>query len=99
MLKVYNLMALGLAITGVAAYGTYALAPLIRHSPSLSTVLPEVGRDAGASCAGVLPELPHQFMSVSAAQTTFWVYAALMGLSLSSIFLVFTGRASCRRSS
>ena len=26
MLKVYNLMALGLAITGVAAYGTYALA-------------------------------------------------------------------------
>jgi FtsH-binding integral membrane protein len=32
-------------------------------------------------------------MSVSAAQTTFWVYAALMGLSLSSIFLVFTGQS------
>ena len=30
-------------------------------------------------------------MSVSAAQTTFWVYAALVGLSLSSIFLVYTG--------
>jgi FtsH-binding integral membrane protein len=30
-------------------------------------------------------------MSVSAAQTTFWVYAAMMGLSLSSIFIVFTG--------
>ena len=32
-----------------------------------------------------------QSMSVSAAQTTFWVYAALMGLSLSSIFLIYTG--------
>jgi FtsH-binding integral membrane protein len=30
-------------------------------------------------------------MSVSAAQTTFWVFAALMGISLSSIFLVYTG--------
>ena len=29
-------------------------------------------------------------MSVSAAQTAFWVYAALVGLSLSSIFLVYT---------
>eukprot|EP01133_Synstelium_polycarpum_P029686 gene29686-36455_t len=29
-------------------------------------------------------------MSVSAAQTTFWVYAALVGVSLSSIFLVYT---------
>ena len=29
-------------------------------------------------------------MSVSAAQTTFWVYAALVGLSISSIFLRYT---------
>ena len=29
-------------------------------------------------------------MSVSAAQTSFWVFAGLMGLSLSSIFLVYT---------
>jgi FtsH-binding integral membrane protein len=29
-------------------------------------------------------------MSVSGAQTAFWVYAGLMGLSLSSIFLVYT---------
>ena len=32
-------------------------------------------------------------MSVSAAQTTFWVYAGLMGLSLSSIFLIYTGQS------
>jgi FtsH-binding integral membrane protein len=30
-------------------------------------------------------------MSVGAAQTSFWVYAALVGASLSSILLVFTG--------
>ena len=30
-------------------------------------------------------------MSASKAQTTFWVFAALMGLSLSSILLVYTG--------
>ena len=29
-------------------------------------------------------------MSVGAAQATFWAYAALVGLSLSTIFLVFT---------
>jgi FtsH-binding integral membrane protein len=32
-------------------------------------------------------------MSVSAAQTTFAVYAALVGLSLSSIFLIYTGQS------
>jgi len=32
-------------------------------------------------------------MSASAAQTTFWLFAAVMGLSLSSIFLVFTGQS------
>ena len=33
-------------------------------------------------------------MTASAAQTTFWVFASLMGLSLSSIFLVYTGAVS-----
>ena len=32
-------------------------------------------------------------MSVGAAQATFWLFAALMGLSLSTIFLVFTGQS------
>ena len=32
-------------------------------------------------------------MSVSAAQSTFWLFAAVMGLSLSTIFLVFTGQS------
>ena len=36
MLRVYNLMALGMAITGVAAYGTYALAA---SNPAFAQVL------------------------------------------------------------
>ena len=35
-------------------------------------------------------------MSASKAQTTFWVFAALMGLSLSSILLVYTGLSVTR---
>src|SRR5262249_33431356 len=35
-------------------------------------------------------------MSLSAAQGTFWAYAAIMGLSLSSIFFVYTGQSVVR---
>ena len=35
-------------------------------------------------------------MSVSAAQTTFWIFSAIMGLSLSSILLVYTGMSVTR---
>jgi FtsH-binding integral membrane protein len=94
MLKVYNLMALGLAITGVAAYGTYALAvsnpgfaQLIYGSPLKWVIML-----APLAMVFFLSFRIHT-MSVSAAQTTFWVYAALMGLSISSIFLVYTGQS------
>ncbi len=94
MLKVYNLMALGLAITGVAAYGTYALAV---SNPGFAALL----FTSPLRWVIMLAPLAMVFflsfrinsMSVGAAQTTFWVYAALMGLSLSSIFLVFTGQS------
>jgi uncharacterized protein len=94
MLKVYNLMALGLAITGVAAYGTYALAAsnpafaqLIYASPLRWVVM------LAPLALVFFMSFRINSMSVSAAQTTFWVYAGLMGLSLSSIFLVFTGQS------
>ncbi|CAN7330394.1 Bax inhibitor-1/YccA family protein [Rhizobium sp. LjRoot30] len=94
MLKVYNLMALGLAITGAAAYGTFALAvsnpafaQLIFISPLKWVVM--------LAPVGLVFFLSYRIhkMSVAAAQTTFWIYAALMGLSLSSIFLVYTGQS------
>ncbi|MBP1852290.1 Bax inhibitor-1/YccA family protein [Rhizobium halophytocola] len=94
MLKVYNLMALGLAITGVAAFATFqmavsspAFAQAIYNSPLRWVVIL-----APVAMVFFLSFRIHK-MSVSAAQTTFWVYAALMGLSLSSIFLVYTGQS------
>ena len=92
MLRVYNLMAMGLAITGVTAWGTFqlamsnpAFANLIYASP-LRWVL----MLAPLALVFFLGFRIHT-MSVSAAQTTFWAYAALLGASLSTIFIVFTG--------
>ncbi|WP_064696576.1 Bax inhibitor-1/YccA family protein [Rhizobium aegyptiacum] len=97
MLKVYNLMALGLAITGVAAYLGFNFAvqdgqltqfgALLFQSPLRWVVIL-----APLAVVFFLSFRIHR-MSVSAAQTSFWVYAALVGLSLSSIFLVYTGQS------
>ncbi|XUY26641.1 Bax inhibitor-1/YccA family protein [Agrobacterium sp. rho-8.1] len=94
MLKVYNLMALALVITGVASFATYTLAVT---NPAFAQLL------YGSPLKWVVMFAPLglvlflsfriQNMSVSAAQATFWGYAALMGVSLSSIFLVYTGQS------
>jgi FtsH-binding integral membrane protein len=101
MLRVYNYMALGLAITGAAALGTFLLAvdraggtakvtafgQLIYHSPLKWVVI-------FAPLAMVfLLSFGIQRLSVGAAQLAFWAYAALMGVSLSAIFLVYTGQS------
>ncbi|RWX75119.1 Bax inhibitor-1/YccA family protein [Neorhizobium lilium] len=97
MLKVYNLMALGLAITGVAAFVTWQMAVQDGQLTQFGQVL------FGSPLRWVVMLAPLAVvfflsfrintMSVAAAQATFWVYAALMGLSLSSIFLIFTGQS------
>ncbi|MEX3011739.1 Bax inhibitor-1/YccA family protein [Hoeflea sp. TYP-13] len=97
MLRVYNLMAMGLAITGVAAYGTSIMAVSNGQLTQFGSML----YASPLKWVVMLAPLALVFflsfriekMSVSAAQTTFWVFSALMGLSLSSIFLVFTGQS------
>jgi hypothetical protein len=91
MLRVYNYMAIGLALTGVAAYGTFALAvnkqafaELIYASPLRWVIIL-----APLAMVFFLSFRIHK-MSATAAQTTFWIYAAMVGLSLSSIFLIYT---------
>ena len=109
MLRVYNLMALGLVITGVAALGTVMLATTSDPSAAVATLPNgKMLTGLGVALYGsplrwvvMLAPLALVFfmsfrvdrMSVSAAQTTFWAYAALVGLSLSSIFLVFTSQS------
>ncbi|MGR9170427.1 Bax inhibitor-1/YccA family protein [Rhizobium sp. KDH_Rht_773_N] len=94
MLKVYNLMALGLAITGLAAYFAFTFAVQDGRLTQFGNLLFQ----SPLRWVVILAPLAVVFflsfrigrMSVAAAQTTFWVYAALVGLSLSSIFLVYT---------
>jgi Integral membrane protein, interacts with FtsH len=109
MLRVYNLMALGLVITGVAALGVNLLATTTDPAAAVATLgngkmLTSLGVALYASplkWVVMLAPLGMVFflsarvhaLSVSAAQTSFWIFAALMGLSLSSIFLVYTGQS------
>ena len=106
MIKVYNLMALGLAITGVAALATVMMATTNDPASAVATLGNGKMLTAfGAMLYGsplrwvvMLAPLGMVFflsarvhtMSLSGAQTAFWVFAGLMGLSLSSIFLVYT---------
>ncbi|WP_421873995.1 Bax inhibitor-1/YccA family protein [Pararhizobium sp.] len=97
MLKVYNLMALGLAITGIAAFAAFQFA----FADGQLTAFGQAIYVSPLKWVIMLAPLALVFymsfrinsMSVSAAQTTFWVYAGLMGLSLSSIFLIYTGQS------
>jgi FtsH-binding integral membrane protein len=94
MLKVYNLMALGVALTGLAAYffsemagSRQALTPFgqaIYASPLQWVIL--------FAPVGLVLVLSFgiERMSAFTAQLLFWAYAALVGLSISSIFLVYT---------
>jgi uncharacterized protein len=97
MLKVYNLMALGLLITGLASFGTWQLAVDNGQLTALGTALYASPLRWVVMLAplGMVFFLSYRInkMSVAAAQTAFWVYAGLMGLSLSSIFLVYTGQS------
>jgi uncharacterized protein len=92
MLRVYNFMAGGLALTGLAAYVAIATGfyQQIAGTPLIWIVmLAPLG-------AVLFLSIRIERMSAGAAQATFWGYSALMGLSLAGIFLVFTGASIAR---
>jgi FtsH-binding integral membrane protein len=92
MLRVYNYMASGLALTGIVAYvaassGFYAS---LRHSPLIFLVmLAPLG-------LVMLMSFRIQRMQASTAQAVFWLFSGLMGLSLASVFLYFTETSIAR---
>ena len=112
MLGVYNMMAIGLAVTGLAAFAVASLA--VTNDPSAAVAQMANGKMLTALGAALytsplrwvvmLAPLAAVFflsfrierLSVSTANAVFWGYAALVGLSLSSIFLVFTGQSIVR---
>ena len=93
MLRVYNYMCSGLALTGLAAYvtaNTPALFDAIFGTPLMWVVM--------LAPLGFVFFLSARInkMSFGAAQTTFWLFAAVMGLSLASIFVIYTGTSIAR---
>lgn len=86
MLRVYNYMAGGLGLTGIVAYVAAASGfyQSIMHTPLMWVVM--------LAPLGVVMLLSFriQSMSIAGAQLAFWSYAALVGLSLAGIFLVYT---------
>src|ERR1041385_2726590 len=94
MLGVYNYMASGLAVTGAVAAGTFMLA--VQNG----TLTPFGQALFGSPLKWVFVLAPLalvfflsfriQTMRATTAQITFWIYAALVGVSLGSIFLIYT---------
>jgi FtsH-binding integral membrane protein len=93
MLKIYNYMAIALGLTGVVALGTASSPALMQaiYGTPLQWVV-------ALAPLGIVMFLSFRVMKLStaAAQAWFWVFAAAMGLSLSSIFMLYTGQSIAR---
>ncbi|MDC0344754.1 Bax inhibitor-1/YccA family protein [Alphaproteobacteria bacterium] len=93
MLKVYNYMMTALALTGLVAYAVSTSDTLI--AAIFGTPLSWVVMLAPLGMVFFLASRINS-MSVSGAQTAFWIYSALVGLSLASLFYVYTGQSITR---
>ena len=93
MLRVYNYMASGLLLTGIVAY-------VVANTPSVFNAI------FGTPLAYVVMFAPLGFVfflslrldriQASTAQALFWAFAAVMGLSMATIFVAFTGASVAR---
>ncbi len=103
MLKVYNYMGLALMVTGVIAWYTFGAAV----DPAGQYGLSALGETLYLSpLRWVVMLSPLAFVMILSfgihklstfnAQLLFWAFAATMGLSLSSIFMVYTGGSIAR---
>ncbi|HVI91200.1 MAG TPA: Bax inhibitor-1/YccA family protein [Dongiaceae bacterium] len=101
MLKVYNYMTGGLVLTGILAY-MFGTVPALQDL--LYVVTPRGVAMSGLGWIVTFAPLALIFvfsfgirsMSLGAAQLTFWVFSALMGMSLSSVFMLYTGVSIAR---
>lgn len=93
MLKIYNYMAGALLLSGAVAYG-------IGNSPDAMAAI----WGSGLSWLAIFAPLVIVFlfagqihrMSIPAAQGTFWLYAASVGVSISTIFALYTNESIAR---
>src|SRR2546430_11521072 len=92
MQRVYTYMAGGLALTGIVAYAAAASGfyQSIAGTPLIWIVMLAPLGFVLVLSFGI------QRMSAGTAMLLFWFYAAVMGLSLGGIFLVYTGTSIAR---
>lgn len=116
MMHVYNYMALGLAVTAVAALGIYVLS--VTDDAAAAAKVLRGGAESSARLAGnlyltrlgyalfvsplkwaiILAPLALAFglsfgierLRPAVAQLLFWLYAALIGVSLGAVFMIYT---------
>lgn len=109
MLGVYNYMAAGVAFTGLVAYLISNMAVATDPSQAVAmlqngTPLTQLGKTLySAPLSYILMFAPLAFvlllsfgvhkLSTTATHMAFWAFAAVMGVSISSIFLTFTGQS------
>jgi FtsH-binding integral membrane protein len=106
MLRVYNYMAAAVALTGVMAYATFNAAVVTDASGKITALTPFGQTIYGGplSIVLLLGTLGLVFfisfrinrLQYTTAMTLFMVYAALLGVTLSSIFLAYTGASITR---
>jgi FtsH-binding integral membrane protein len=102
MIRVYNYMASGLALSGIVAFGLFS-------SPQLASVFFQVsgGYVVGLTGLGwvatlaplgllLLVSFRAATMSVGAIQAVYWTVTALMGVSLSILLFTYTGASVAR---
>jgi len=92
MLRVYNYMASGLFLTGAVAIGFYQSGWLyaIAGTPLMWVVMLSPLAFVLVLSFGI------NRLSLFATQALFWAFAAVMGLSMSTIFAVYTGASIAR---
>jgi FtsH-binding integral membrane protein len=99
MLKVYNYMGIGLVVTGLVAFFTYSQAFVETAGGLQLTALGAAIYTTPLQWVVMLAPLAFVLvlsfginkLSVGMTQILFWVFAAVMGVSLASIFAVYTG--------
>jgi FtsH-binding integral membrane protein len=99
MLRVYNYMLVGLGLTGAVAWltaNTSLAGVFYNHVQTVNGVALQpniLGWIAMFAPLGMVLFLSFgmQKMSFATAQMTFWAYAAVMGISLSTILFLYTG--------
>jgi FtsH-binding integral membrane protein len=92
MLRVYNLMGAGLALSGIVAIAAFQLGwaqAFVGSGLGLVVMLAPIG-------ILLLMSFGINKMSSAATNGLYWAFVATMGLSLSTIFLVYTGTSIAR---